>query len=194
MIRLAIDSIIVSKNVPFKYHLFSIYFQQFRVLLAVTDVLIMNRRKFSFILDGSMYEVNWRINDSFESMNYQYVIRSLETGYGFDKFSSGTRRIYDSIHRSRTFDSTGFIKSLVNNGIHRTFQKLCVINHPTICHRCRKILLVSCSSIRDFLLANRHSIIPLEKPSKFSKYPLLRTSQLCSQLCFNIRKKWKILS
>lgn len=106
-------------------------------------------------------------------MNYQHVIRSLETGNGFDKFSSGTRRIYDSIHRSRTFDSTGFIKSLVNNGIHRTFQKLCVINHPTICHRCRKILLVSCSSIRDFLLANRHSIIPLEKPSKFSKYPLL---------------------
>lgn len=131
VIRLAIDSIIVSKNVPFKYHLFSIYFQQFRVLLAVTDVLIMNRRKFSFILDGSMYEVNWRINDSFESMNYQYVIRSLETGNGFDKFSSGIRRIYDSIHRSRTFDSTGFIKSLVNNGIHRTFQKLCVINHPT---------------------------------------------------------------
>lgn len=111
-------------------------------------------------------------------MNYQYVIRSLETGNGFDKFSSGTRRIYDSIHRSRTFDSTGFIKSLVNNGIHRTFQKLCVINHPTICHRCRKILLVSCSLIRDFLLTNRHSIISLEKPSKFSKRP----SILCCEL------------
>lgn len=97
-------------------------------------------------------------------MNYQHVIRLLmnasyqEAGNGFDKFSCGTRRIYDSIHRSRTFDSTGFLLNLLSiTGHIERSKSFVLLTVPSICHRCRKILLVSL--IRDFLP------IPSDRPT-----------------------------
>lgn len=70
-------------------------------------------------------------------MNYQYVIRSLVNASHQVTVSTNFRLAHveymtRSIVRRHSIRLVLLKKSLVNNGIHRTFQKLCVINHLSV--------------------------------------------------------------
>lgn len=127
-----------------------------------------------------MYEVNWRINDSFVANRWitntsldRWKLVTVSTNFRLAHVEYTTR----SIVRGRSIRLV-LLNLLSITGYIERSKSFVLLTIPPICHRCRKILLVSCSLIRDFLLANRHSIIPLEKPSKFSKRP----SILCCEL------------